>query len=108
MQITLEDLLKRPACKEGLVWFQENFGTKADSEEIINKLRDEKCSGGWMTWLFEKYTLSGLCEGWRTNGHIFFRINYKDGAYHGLYEEWDADGHIFFRENYKDGELLEK
>ena len=104
MQITLKSLKEKDGCANGIIWFEENFGEEAESEEIIKNLRDIKITNNWMFWLFSKYKLSGLCEGWHDNGQLHIKENYKDGKRYGLSEWWYNNGQFLARINYKDGE----
>ena len=68
MKITLDELKKKDACKDGLKWFKKTFGNQAEHTKIIKELEKEKDCDCWIDWLFENFKLSGICKGWYSDG----------------------------------------
>ena len=48
---------------------------------------------------------TGSSVGYRENGDLQSRGNYKDGKLDGLWEDFNENGQLMIRENYKNGEL---
>ena len=105
MKITLEQLMGCNACDEGLKYFEDNFGEEADTDEIINKLLDEKTTASWLSWLADKFKLSTVFKRWYENGRLKEECCCKNGEQDGAYKWWFANGQLGSECYYKNGEL---
>lgn len=72
-----------------------------NSMDNLENFIDPKLSGDEIYNLH----LTGVQEGYYTNGQLFDRLHFKHGEKDGLYESWYEDGQQWLRANFKRGKL---
>ena len=103
MKITLQDLIKKYACKEGKKWFKKNFREETDIETLKNKLIEQK-EWDYLEWLYISFNLTGEYIEFYDNKKTKRKYHYKDGKLHGKYVWFYENGRVwekFFCKNGK-------
>ena len=105
MKVTLELLKKHKACEDAIKEFINLKLEGIEVYDLIKMLHERKDDNEYSYWLFKKLKLSGLSVGYRRDGSVWYKHNYKNGELHGLYVDYRYDGSVVYKDNYKDGKL---
>ena len=92
IRVTLKVLKKHNACPDAIERFKKENHEGQDVWEIINILEKEKDSNNYIWWLFEKYKLSGICQGWWENGNKCHEATFIKGKFHDRCRGWYDNG----------------
>ena len=104
--ITMKDLIDKDACRNGKIWFQENFGEETDIETLKKKLIEKK-EWNYLEWLFKNLKLTGEFIYFYEDGQIMTKCFYKNGEREGIRTFYNIDSSINFEEKYNNGKLIE-
>jgi antitoxin component YwqK of YwqJK toxin-antitoxin module len=105
MKITLQDLIKKYACKEGKKWFKKNFREETDIETLKNKLNQQK-EWDYLKWVYRNFKLSGEYIEFYEDGKIRQKRFFKNGKENGEYISFYENGKVCKKCFCKDGKIL--
>jgi len=102
MKITIEKLEELKACRDGINYFQKNFGNEAEINDVLAKINIDK-NNSYAIWLTIHFHLSGKFCSWHENGNPAVKSNWKNGKRHGLTEWFYEGGNPKVKSNWKNG-----